>query len=242
MGFGRGHDMKNISVLYLMHEYIYFITFNCKILYCGLYLECWKIVTYWTSANSSWNIKCYHWSLYHLPVLISLYKSHTFASPIPGWVDCPLLQPQLEWVRDVAGSVQRAELGSRPRLPAQPAPACPALPHSARCAASPASSVSGTLKSHKWDPHTTSCPGSPRLLPQHKNPSLRHWVILYTLFFIFQKYTIHGSYICKSHDYLLLFPLFFHSDHSKIILWYWLAFTLKYYGRGEKLLSHWEWK
>lgn len=141
MEFGRGHGIENISILYLMMD--------SKILCCGLYLECWKIVTYWTSANSSWNIKCQHWSLYHLPVLSSLYKSHMFASPIPGWVGCPLLQ------------TATSELGSCPRLPAQPAPACPALPRSARCAASSVNSVSGTLKSHKWDPHTTNSTGSP---------------------------------------------------------------------------------
>lgn len=45
MEFERGHDRENVSVLYLMQ--------NCKILYCSLYLECWRIVMYRTSANSS---------------------------------------------------------------------------------------------------------------------------------------------------------------------------------------------
>lgn len=125
---------RYVSVLYLMQ--------NCKILYCRLYLECWKIVMYWTSSNLSWSIKCQHWSLYHSPVLCSLYKSHMFASPVPGWVGCPLLQTATCWTSQGCGRIW-SELSWGPP---QPVPACAALAHRSRCAASPADSVSGTLK------------------------------------------------------------------------------------------------
>lgn len=59
------------------------------------------------------------------------------------------VQPHLGRVRDVAGSGQRAELGSCPHLPARRAPACAAPPHSATCVASPPDGLWDTEGAHK---------------------------------------------------------------------------------------------
>lgn len=163
---------RYVSVLHLMQ--------NCKILYYSLYLECWEIPMYWSSANSSWNIKCQHWSLYHLPVLGSLYKPHMFASPVPGWVGCPLLQPATCWTGQGCGRTWSESWAG-----VLPSSSC-LLPHRSRCAASPADSVSGTLKWVINETHISHSTGA-LLLPEHKTPSLILWLILHTIFF--QRYT-----------------------------------------------------
>lgn len=173
MEFERGHDRENVSVLYLMQ--------NCKILYCSLYLECWRIVMYRTSANSSWNIKCQHWRLYHLPILNSIYRSLKFASPIPGGVGCPLLQTTTSWSSLCGRIWSESWAGVLPTLPAQPAPACAALPCRATSAVSPADCLWDAEVCHKWNPHIcTAVQGLSSL--HNRNPYLMLWVTQYTFF------------------------------------------------------------
>lgn len=171
-----GEDMtwRYVSVLHLMQ--------NCKILYYSLYLECWEIPMYWSSANSSWNIKCQHWSLYHLPVLGSLYKSQMFASPVPGWVGCS------GWVPPAAAShvLDRSGVWQDLLRELSWGPAQQLLPHRSRCAASPADSVSGTLTWVINETHISHSTGA-LLLPEHQTPSLILGLILHTIFF--QRYT-----------------------------------------------------
>jgi len=95
MEFGRGGGVGNASILYFIQ--------NCKILYYSIYVEGWKMATYW-NGNSSRNVNCQCWSLHRITWLgRPLHKSQTFARLVTGWVGWPPPQTATSWAGQGCG-------------------------------------------------------------------------------------------------------------------------------------------